>query len=587
METWLTVTTVSIILITHWILYFRRKVSHNDRATIEWNNVEWKIEGLVRPAYWVRFINAGAFGSNHSNSYFSILRFFLYLIKHYMVEPALQKSLQLMHEADQQGIVPKILCNQQARQQMQRRSENYYIDLYETSSLSIVGKLLNYIQSSIAFKNHYGLLQLGMNPLVQQELVNTKHNPIVFIASFPRTGTTILHRTMAKDTSRYKCFDMCDMVCPLPTPIPRWDLEGRKQKAAELQHMLDQEFSVVYPGFFTLIATMHEFTPNEADENLTWYDAAYGQRYLDLFMKLYPMYRGLSDPNSTTSPQRYPTGTSPDLESTAAASYRYAWLKMILQIYQYNDIKVWNERYNTHTTTTGDDETTNHPFIPCPTTKLSWLLKDPDISAYLPQLHHELGPHSCKYIHSHRDPCDLIISTTKVFQIFCVMDAVPGTPGTSGKEWGIENNNRLKRYCQGIIDFHKKNHNNESDNDDNDTDTDDETCRPYQFQYTRNGDINTTQQEKCRVDFHFLDVVTNIPGAIETIYRHFYPQELLSHDIKQKFITYLNENQREKYGNQQHRTLKQLSLTKDEVTHQEYNRIFLEPFPEHSNSNNQ
>mmetsp|Transcript_39001 Transcript_39001/g.44902 ORF Transcript_39001/g.44902 Transcript_39001/m.44902 type:complete len:202 (+) Transcript_39001:268-873(+) len=129
--------------------------------------------------------------------------------------------------------------------------------------------------------------------------------------------------------------------------------------------------------------------------------------------------------------------------------------------------------------------------------------------------------------------------------------------------------------------------NNNEHSNSNDTDTDDETCRPYQFQYTRNGDINSTQQEKCRVDFHFLDVVTNIPGAIETIYRHFYPQELLSHDIKQKFTTYLNENHREKYGNQQHRTLEQLSLTKDEVTHQEYNRIFLEPFPEHSNSNNQ
>lgn len=89
---------------------------------------------------------------------------------------------------------------------------------------------------------------------------------------------------------------------------------------------------------------------------------------------------------------------------------------------------------NTHTTTNGDDDTTNHPFIPCPTTKLSWLFKDTNIFAYLPQLLQELGPHLYKYIQSHRDPYDLIISTTKVFLIFCIMDAVPGVPGTSGKE---------------------------------------------------------------------------------------------------------------------------------------------------------
>lgn len=33
--------------------------------------------------------------------------------------------------------------------------------------------------------------------------------------------------------------------------------------------------------------------------------------------------------------------------------------------------------------------------------------------------------------------------------------------------------------------------------------------------------MNTSQQEKCPVDFHFLDIMTNIPGAIETIYHHF------------------------------------------------------------------
>ena len=231
-----------------------------DLKIFKYNIISWNPQILG-------FINASAFGSNHSNSYFSILCFVLYLIKHYMVEPAFHKSVHLMKEVNQQGSVPQLLCNQQARQQMQRRSENYYIDLYETSLLSIVGKVLNYLQLSIAFGNHYGLSQSGINPLVQQKRVNTQQNSIVFIASFPRTGTTILHCTMAKYTSQYKCFDMCDMVCPLPTPIPRWDIEGQKHNTTELQHMLDNAFLVEYHSFFALIATMHEFNFDEAGEN--------------------------------------------------------------------------------------------------------------------------------------------------------------------------------------------------------------------------------------------------------------------------------------------------------------------------------
>ena len=54
----------------------------------------------------------------------------------------------------------------------------------------------------------------------------------VFIVSMVRTGTTILHRTMSLDTTRWRCFDLCDMAFPIP-PIPRADREARKKLAAK------------------------------------------------------------------------------------------------------------------------------------------------------------------------------------------------------------------------------------------------------------------------------------------------------------------------------------------------------------------
>ena len=70
--------------------------------------------------------------------------------------------------------------------------------------------------------NHVGLLKLGMT--AHEEVVREP----VFIVSMPRTATTILHRTLATDTSRWRAFDLADMMQPLP-PIPRSDRASREQ----------------------------------------------------------------------------------------------------------------------------------------------------------------------------------------------------------------------------------------------------------------------------------------------------------------------------------------------------------------------
>mmetsp|Transcript_9249 Transcript_9249/g.11676 ORF Transcript_9249/g.11676 Transcript_9249/m.11676 type:complete len:93 (-) Transcript_9249:848-1126(-) len=63
------------------------------------------------------------------------------------------------------------------------------------------------------------------------------------------------------------------------------------------------------------------FRPNEAEEDLGWYDTGLGHMYMDPLIKLHLEQR--SNPN----------GISPR-ESKEVAKYRYAWLAMIMKIYQ-------------------------------------------------------------------------------------------------------------------------------------------------------------------------------------------------------------------------------------------------------------
>lgn len=546
------------------------QVQRNDAAMLRWNNTEWQIEGFAKPTYWIRFVNAGAFGANTSSPAggWGILATLLWWMKRSMVTPALDRSLQLMREAEQQQTVTPLVCNKQARTAMRTRITNYYLDICETPSITYFGKLLLYYQASIDLYHHYCLLSLGMQLGVQEEVIKEP----VFIVSFPRTGTTILHRTMTQDTTKWKCLDMCDMFLPILDPtnvgvVPRWDVQGRKTKSDKVDSILWKDIDPLFPGYLQCMATMHEFQTDQADESLNSYDPALGHHYLDPLMKLYPMYRN--------NKQRYPSGTSPEVESNDTALYRYAWLKMTLQIYQYTDETVWRERNGGG----------NNNDRESPTKQLTWLLKDPDHSVYMTELMTTFP--DCKVIYSHRNIVDICPSVGKVFEIFGMMDAVPETPGTSSQDWGIEINRRLQRYCTGIIAFTKKvqqqYQQQQQDNDDNTNNTTDNNSHGrhcFDFQYTRTGDTNTDGIAKRRVDFQFMNLVTDIPGAIETIYAQFYPSSPLQQEIKQKLVDYLIINHREKNGNQKHRSLQQLHLTEEMVTNTEYNRMFLQPFQE-------
>ena len=156
-----TITSGVVIIGTNWFLYFNYKVQKFDQTITDWNDTEWRIEGLARPCYIIRYINVGAFGN--SSTFGNLI---LYLLNKYSITPALDKSIQLMKDADEDdlnGDIPKILCNEQARNDMTVRIENYYLDIVETTHLTIVGKILNYYQSSIDLTNHYGILKLGMS----------------------------------------------------------------------------------------------------------------------------------------------------------------------------------------------------------------------------------------------------------------------------------------------------------------------------------------------------------------------------------------------------------------------------------------
>jgi len=487
-----------------------------------WNNEEWHIDQFSRPAFPIRFINAHHHGYTSSNS------IVLSLMRKLVVNPALDKVVTLMEQADTENIVPKILCNPDARSNLSKRVEEFYTDIQNSQSLTYMGKVLLYATSYMSLTNHYGLLTLGMKEEVQRQTVEAP----VFIASLPRTGSTILHRTMSLDTTRFRNFDLADMVVPLPKPIPRWDKEGRHEKAKEADGLINS-IKLIYPGQLECLETMHGFRPSEADEDLGWYDTGLGHPYMDPLMKLYPEYRQKEEKVQGVS-----DGT---IESKEVARYRYAWLAMIMKIYQYTDEVEWNERKQNE----GRAFLRQHAR---PSMDLPWLMKDPNHSAYLPELLEEFP--DAKLIFTHRNPGEIIPSLAKLFVVFTAPDVIPGAVGSSAKEWGEETVKRMNHYSGGLVDFTMA-QNNESS--------------LYSF----------PSSGTSRIDLSFVDVRRDVQGAIGKIYEQLYPdQPLTSNKATRAFKKYLEQNEREKHGNQR-RSLEDFHLSKEDVAFREYNDMFL------------
>ena len=510
-----------------WIGYSIYLVRQWDEKRRDFNRREWKVVGLPTPTYIVRMINAGCFGRS-----FDLMM--LKIIKKYVIDPAVKKSLQEMEDADVEGIVPKILCNETARTEMKRRLEVYYIKIERSRSVTRFGKIFGYVSAVQCLENHLALLKLGRNAEVQKEQVVEP----VFIVSYPRTATTILHRTMALDKERWKNFDFCDMVCIMPRPAARWDLKGRQQKADEMQNLMNGTDKFVYPGWAKCLETMHGVQPNMADEEHIWYDAAVGHMYMQALMRLYKEYRIDGETKI------------PGLESKETAKYKYAWLKMVMKIHQHEDKIQWIEKHHEqHGKTLKRDE-----IPPCPTTNLPWLMKDPNHAAMLPELLDEFE--DAKLIFSHRPPAQVVPSFAKLHMIFLSVDYIPDSPGSTALEIGKENVERIEFYAKGVVEFTISRDNKDGSDD-------------LSLQSSRNG--TSTR----RIDFYFRDLVKDIPGSIEKIYKQFFPNlPGPSDEAKKKFAAYLEANEREKVGNQP-RSLKDLHLTENDVHCGDYNKYFL------------
>ena len=234
---------------------------------------------------------------------------------------------------------------------------------------------------------------------------------------------------------------------------------------------------------------------------------------------------------------------------------------MIMRLYQHVDKAEW-ERKRVENATTGlneniftDNVTTmkSEDFLyngPCPTENLPWLMKDPNHTAYLPELLNEFP--DAKFIFTHRPPGDIVASMAKLFLILTSVEFTPYAPGTTSKEWGMETNLRTKHYIDGLVEFTKSQY----------------PDSPLSLQ-------KVGSKSTRRIDMYFKNLVNDVPGAICDIYKQFYPnQPGPTKEAMMAFKTYLEKNEREKHGNQSRRSLKDFHLTKDDVIYTEYNDLF-------------
>jgi hypothetical protein len=279
------------------------------------------------------------------------------------IGPALQKCLDEMTLVEKSGGAPSLICDANARGQMAQRLGDFVTDIRSSRSLSSFAKVILVAGAERNLQSHAALL--AMAPAATTEKVIAP----VFIVSFPRTCTTILHRTMAQDRKRWRNFDLCDMIRPMP-PVTRDDAEGRNACAEEVGKELDL-MDLLFPGWKKALESMHGFHPGEAEEDLGWYDVGLGHMYMDILMLTYPEQRAKEG------------GVSP-LESKAVAKIRFAWLDLVMRIYQSVETKGGH-----------NEKGGNHDERP-------WLMKDPNHAAYLPELLAQFP--DAKLIFTHRPP---------------------------------------------------------------------------------------------------------------------------------------------------------------------------------------
>jgi hypothetical protein len=119
----------------------------------------------------------------------------------------------------------------------------------------------------------------------------------------------------------------------------------------------------------------------------------------------------------------------------------------------------------------------------------------------------------------------------------------------------------MNHYCDGMVDFTKN--------------QDPSSALGLNMMGTKVKKRKNTKGAARRVDFYFKNVVKDIPGTISQIYSEFYPQNPTpSQEALAAFQSYLEENEREKRGNQR-RSLEDFHLNESDVAFEEYHNVFL------------
>jgi hypothetical protein len=412
--------TVAIALLLGYLVI---KLRAYDRAYLEMNQADWKINLLPKPSLFIRIFNI-VVGKNGA-------ALLITLLEKTRIKLALNKSFKQMKAAEVSGKVPAILCNATARKALKGRLTQYAQDMRGSDCLNPYAKIFLYSGALVLLADQVGLLQLGME--AHAEIVR---NP-VFIVSMPRTATTILQRTMATDTSRWRTFDLADMMKSFP-PIPRSDRTARKKYAEKIQKTMVNPFKLFFPGWFECLATMDYKALDQIDEDLGLCNPGIGVAYQDTLIHLHS--QGKSSRLS--------------LESAELATFRFAWLDMMLRIHQKLD----------------------------PDNDRTWLMKDPKHSAFLPQLMQQFP--DARLIFIHRPPGDIVASMAKLFLCFTCISVIPGASGTSSAEWGQYALEKTKFYSDGIV------------------------------RYSRTHPLG----EDKRIDILFSELILDVVGSIEHIY---------------------------------------------------------------------
>ena len=243
-----TIINSTLATICIWITLCFYAVRRHDKERNEWNAKEWnQIECFPSPAYFAKFINVNGLGLGRRM--FIVPAF--YLINKFAVSPALERSLAIMEKAEEHGTIDTILCNAKARREMKDRVLKFTVELRDATYIYPVSKLFFFIRTKRYLDSHCAFLELAMNEDVAKEKIVTP----VYIPSLPRTGTTILHRAIALDRSRFRNFDLCDTMS-IASPVPRWDEDGRKALAEKGQKELDK-IGFLYSEWRKSMKSMH------------------------------------------------------------------------------------------------------------------------------------------------------------------------------------------------------------------------------------------------------------------------------------------------------------------------------------------